>query len=162
MSQTFAVDPGVAGTGYAVIERYTRADGDSTFTLRDAGNIYAPKHITSFEGKARHIVDKLEDIVMHFDNIEDILLEFPTYMPGRQVASSTDATIKMAYIVGMMDHMLHRNYGPVTVVIPTKWKGTMSKALVDRRVRKRILVPPTVKSHAIDAIGIGLWHLGQW
>ena len=158
----FAIDPGIAGTGYAVLSP-AYAHEKPKITLVCAGNIYAPKGVSGWQAKAWHIVDDLEAVVTSYLKLDTVrfVCEFPTFMAGMQVASSTDSTIKMAFIVGMITQMIQANsrYG-IELIIPTRWKGPMSKELVERRCRKH--VDFTVRSHAIDAIGIGLHHLGEW
>lgn len=158
----FAIDPGIAGTGYAVLST-AYAHESTSVTLVRAGNIYASNDVIHWPLKAWAIVDELESIVkpyLHRDTCE-FVCEFPTYMAGMHVATAKDSTIKMAFICGMIARIIqpHSRYG-LDLIIPTRWKGTMSKELVERRCRRHVEFD--VRSHAIDAIGIGLHHLGEW
>lgn len=170
----FAIDPGVAGTGWAILKRQrhrrlgnkTRQQSVHAYTyqLLAAGNIYAKTKKGTFDQKSAEIVTALSSVISdnNAGRIDDFVCEFPTYMEGMAVSSKSDSTVKMAYIVGRIVEMIDNCYGVeyVRLYIPQQWKGTMKKELVERRCRKH--VDFFIRAHAIDAIGIGLKHLGAW
>ena len=149
MGALIAIDPGIAGTGHAVF-----INGN----LRSYGNTYAKVGLPWYD-KADIITRQLEDLLSEYPCHGTIVVcEFPTYMAGKSVASKSDSLVKMAYLAGQLARAAHPM--EFDLVVPTKWKGTMSKALVERRIRKIIpKLPKGAKDHALDAIGIGLWKL---
>ncbi len=160
VAKVFAIDPGIAGTGYAVLEMRGLGRLAGPVLLR-AKNIYAPKGM-GWQDAADYIVNCLEAIALpYLDQECQFVCEFPTYMAGMHVATAKDSTIKMAFIVGMITRVIQGDSRcGIELVTPTVWKGTMSKGMVERRCRKH--VDFSVKAHAIDAIGIGLNYLGRW
>lgn len=62
--------------------------------------------------------------------------------------------------------MIARTDRSVELVKPSEWKGQLSKAIVERRLREKIGNKACdrlgIESHAWDAVGIGLWALGRF
>lgn len=159
MRRVFAIDPGVSGTGWAIIEWVPQSADD--YILVDAGNIYASPSMT-WDRKAAAITGRLAKVIEKYSPGEYVC-EFPTFMERMVVASKTDSTVKMAFITGMFAEMIRDwDRSHLNLVLPNTWKGTMSKDLVKRRIHKKIHPAHTFKAHALDAIGIGLHYIGEW
>lgn len=92
------------------------------------------------------------------------MCELPTYFERKHVAASSDAVIKLAIQAGAFAgvtalHGARFDYAPVQ-----RWKGQLSKELVQRRIRKKLGVLHCVGFHrdVWDAVGIGLWRQGKF
>lgn len=130
---------------------------------KDGGLIYQKRTI--------QVVDRL------FDTLNEecsplrpvkVYCEWPVIFKGTgsMVAESSGSLIKLAYWVGYFAGVLSEKWSSVEFipVEPNKWKGQLSKEMVEQRLRKiigeKLWAQLNPKSHAIDAIGIGCWAKG--
>lgn len=95
-----------------------------------------------------------------------IVIEGVSNFKGKKsVATDSGATIKLAYQVGAlliaMEYILVGIEREFVVVEPIIWKGTLSKDVCGRRIKKTF--PQALKvrnNHSIDAIGLMLFAMG--
>ncbi len=148
------IDPGTSGCGWA---RW-----DSLWNLLDYG-IFIPatwkgkdiNDLQLWQYKAEQVSEEM--VRQCGTKVTEIYIEYPSVFGGG-VAAQSGAVVKLACLVGMI---LGKSPANLQWLIPVQeWKGQMSKAMVEKRV-KRILPNCKATSHAIDAIGIGLYKQGK-
>lgn len=141
------IDPGISGTGWALW---------SGWVLIKTG-IITPPDALSWESKMTFVMGALKNIIEHYDFIE-VHVELPKQFGGvRGMATSGKGSLtKLTLLVGAI--MFNFQAKPVPV---NDWKGQLPKEVVEKRV-KDILPKCKAKSHAIDAVGIGLYIQGRF
>lgn len=149
-----AVDPGLNGTGWVVFKGTDKKfihNGVITFGGKD------------WQQKAINIAHRLCNICLDND-IRNIFIEYPAYFDsaaGSMVAKKGDL-LKLTFLVGVITGFLEPKQ---TILVPVnKWKGQLPKFVVANRV-KDIVGPKLfnkLKSHDIDACGIGLFIQGHF
>ena len=85
--------------------------------------------------------------------------QFRDSAAGRAAAAS-DSLVKLSVMVGRIIQVCEEHMLPFEAVPVQKWMGQLN----EKQLRKRVLehcYTATPKSHAIDAVGIGLWKLGK-
>jgi Holliday junction resolvasome RuvABC endonuclease subunit len=151
-----AVDPGVNGTGFAV------------FKEQDNGLVSAGI-LTSSSGwwlnRCFEICHKF-DLVLTDIGIGHhvVIVEEPSVMLGSSDAYASAMrgdVVKLSMLVGMLllRVEVYISACRIELVPVSRWKGNLPKKEVAYRV-ERIIGKHPYKSHAIDAIGIGLWYKG--
>ena len=168
-----AVDVGVNGMGWAKWldcrdRTLRRPDLVGTFSIaRDLGKKYLDLPFA-----------ERSDLVMHnyvtsaFGNTGGFpavqVLEWPEFRAGSEVghaAAARDSLSMLAFMCGQ-----HCRLGTSAdcdnVLVPvSKWKGTLPKEVVEKRLRRAIGDRAAdgfeIESHAWDAVGIGLYWFGH-
>lgn len=154
MRRILAIDPGV-DTGYALFEPGNK-------TPVDAGIWY---------GKGEHwlekfasICDQLDDYLNSYKEVK-VVIEEPAVMFGSAKATastSEGSTVKLSMVVGGLIHVARYYVDANIELIPVvTWKGNLSKRTVRERA-EAITGALLCKSHAIDAVGLGLFYLGYF
>lgn len=152
------VDPGIVGTGVAFwgINNVLRR----TEIIKPKG-----KGIKRFDYLFRAMGDFIEYAI--FDEFMEegpIYCEEPTFMEsykGKVAARKGDLLTLNLSAAMIMAAAFHYNVQFELVPI-SKWKGTLPKEVVFERIRKIMGDKVTnVKSHALDAVGIGLYVQGR-
>jgi hypothetical protein len=98
--------------------------------------------------------------------IECVYCEWPSHMEGERggVTARGGSLVKLAYIVGVMAEASRQRRVPFVPVPVIQWKGQLSKENIQHHIRRilgeRSCLP--FKSHAWDAVGIGLWARGMF
>jgi len=153
-----ALDQGLSGTGWALFE-----DG----VLQDCGNLYPPKDIEDWLIRSEEFSAKIVDFFGQIKTGSTFLMEQPAYhgSDAGQTVARSGSLVRLCYFSGML-HGYLRGEGYRIISVPVmKWKGQLPKAVVEKRIY-RVLekqgIPLKPKSHAIDAIGIGMWHEGDF
>jgi len=154
MINLVAIDPGISGTGIAFFQGRE---------LIEAYNMYS-KAVT-WEERALDITDQIDNAID--DSCHPILIEFPEPMKGsaKTIASRDKGdTLKLACFVGMVMGRLGMD---IDLVKPSRWKGQLSKQVVQQRVGEWLegtnyIGIDEIVSHSWDAIGIGLWYMGKF
>jgi hypothetical protein len=81
------------------------------------------------------------------------------------IAASKGDTLKLAFLVGCYSIALRKRDIDVHLVIPQRWKGQLPKDVVISRVRRELgdelCQQMNIRSHAWDAVGLGLWAIPQ-
>ncbi len=98
----------------------------------------------------------------------EFYIEEPAYMPGAAhgAVAAGGALVKLSILSGRIFESLQCARTPLaegTWVPVRKWKGTLPKSICVDRIRRKMPMhfEPTT-SHAWDAIGIGLYVLGEF
>lgn len=180
MNYLFSVDPGLMGTGWAFWEETVGeplAVGviNSCSTLNNASWIDRGLDITIqlnsaiFNCITKHrFGDTKTD--PRFDTEKrtiTVLSEYPQFQgSAKGYAATTKGDIyKLATLVGMFGARTIETPFRFEIVEVSVWKGQLPKDIVEKRIR-RILGEDActrlgIKTHAWDAVGIGLWKRGQ-
>ena len=145
MTRTLSIDPG-ASTGWALFD-----GSDLTF----AGVL---------DPECAHPLALVPDV----RSVSAIVTEYPEFRPGDTKSNPNDL-ITLAMRAGVIEGML-RAHAPSAWwrrVRPSQWKGSVPKPIHNKRVlgaltaREMALLPNALKHDTIDAVGIGLWHVGR-
>ena len=172
----FGIDPAFGGTGIALFQNKVLTN---VLLLKQIGKkrFETRAHLLSLE-----VAEWIRKQVTSSDNpsIEDvgaplIMCEIPAYQgtPSRSMGWKKGDLQKLTYLVGAMGYACSSvilGHNPTVIpyyatVTPAGWKGQLSKELVIERIKKRI--PNVVKEFdpykdIWDAIGIGLWAIGDF
>lgn len=146
-----SIDPGVI-FGYAIFnDREVRPE---------IFGIYTPKRTADWLERCRESSVYIGKLIQ--DHRPDLCLcEWPAYREsdtGRAAAAS-DSLVKLSVMVGMIVEQCRRwavDFKPIPVPV---WMGNMAEHMIQRRVQ-RIMgysLEQMPKSHALDAVGIGLF-----
>jgi hypothetical protein len=169
-----AIDPGLSGTGVALV-RGSGHGGIEVLGWRVLYNTGSDKTLP-WEVRARMLANDL--YVFCFDMIDSgkirqydpsrIVSEFPMKMESiAGIAAQKHATMRLSYLVGTFAMMLwEREKWDLETVTPQEWKGQLPKSIVESRIARalgqRQINELHLKSHAWDAVGIGMWALGKF
>lgn len=95
------------------------------------------------------------------------VIEWPEFRSGDEVgiaAASRDSLSQLAFMVGMHKRIADCFNVPTILAPVSEWKGQMPKRVVEQRIARAIglkaLDGRRIESHAVDAVGIGLWLIG--
>jgi len=125
------------------------------------GLLRAPRKLDLTE-RARWLANELTDRIGNdILFIPDIVCEYPSWHGG-PLGWQTGDLQKLVFLVGVMAGFFSDNH--FTPVTPKEWKGQLPKSVVVRRLIKRFGtgVTATWERDMWDAVGIGLWKLGQF
>jgi hypothetical protein len=161
-----SIDPGLSGTGWAYWRKDQEHDSDAPY---EAGVLMVPnnKRLEDFVTRSKHLADKLYNIADRLYDIRDsgsdiVICEFPNYQDSgsRSMGWRSGDLQRLTFLTGVIAQRFDDcEFVPVE---PFKWKGQLPKHVVEDRIRKRLGGKTCrtlgVKSHAWDAIGIGLWY----
>ncbi len=121
--------------------------------------------------KHKDLDKDLEDLFEQISRVfssrrpDRIIVEYPNMWANSATSAAASASgdlLKLAAMVGGIIACGHTSEArSVTTVLPVKWKGQLDKDAVKVRV-KRALGIEEKSSHINDAIGIGLWALGNF
>jgi hypothetical protein len=100
----------------------------------------------------------------------DLVIEIPQVYPHRAQKGDPNDLITVAFGAGLIAGRFPK--ARLRLVKPHQWKGTVPKEIHNRRVLaaltegERVVaesakVQASVRHNMIDAIGLGLWHLGR-
>mgnify|MGYP001572486593 CR=1 FL=1 len=148
------IDPGTNGTGFAI--------WNNEGILKEYGVINPPSKYTEWRERAEYVVSQLEiEIKFYSPSISSYYVEEPSFFQstGGRVTASSGSLVKLSMLVGMIiDH-----FNAKTVKV-NEWKGQLPKRVVENRVKKILGKEKSknIKSHAFDAIGIGLYLQGRF
>jgi len=160
MKTILAIDPGLQGTGLAFFS-ITGLKATSVITVR---------------GRSEDWVTRCEQIVDHVDAWMKVqvaparrvvceMMEHHGSAKSSMIWRSGDLQ-RTLVLVGMLAHWARTQDSIVELVPPSEWKGQLPKRIVEQRINKRLGLPLVrqlgIKTHAYDAVGIGLWALGRF
>jgi Holliday junction resolvasome RuvABC endonuclease subunit len=148
------VDPGLNGTGWAVWDY-----NDMRFI--DAGIIKPWKNL-SWQDEGQYILRHLLDLREQYD-IPSLYIEYPAFFgsAGGQVTAASGALVKLSWLVGLICGGFHSST-KVFLTPVNEWKGQLPKSVVSQRIIAIDSQFKKYKSHAHDAIGIGLYVRGDF
>lgn len=167
MQEVVSIDPGFSGTGWAFVSKST--DG----TLRcDTAGVFTPLGPeATIEFRIADVTSKTLEVLRRYGSRTGrrfsvtVAVELPKYMPsptGQAAAGGGNLTTLFMCVAGVISAV--HIHGAVLKLVPVNdWKGTMTKAAVTARIRKRLgCAATTFKSHEWDAVGVGLYELGAF
>ena len=157
-----SIDPGLGGTGWAL---WTGSKTpDAVGIVRDT----ARDEILSV--RCWEMKEKLFKALSSADRgwwrtSSFVYIEMPQHMGGRKgIAAQAGSVYVLTFLVGYLAARLH----PATVITvnPMEWKGQLPKDVVQRRIERTLGLKKckdlNIKTHAWDAVGIGLFALGRF
>ena len=155
------LDPGLRGTGIAIW---------------DSGKLFATKVVEPTAGdwwtRSRFVADAIYNHVCFYMSDRPagpnrdryrIIMETTQFM-GSGMAWKTGDMQKLTFLNGVIYERLRqaKSFYPV---MPNEWKGQLPKDVVieraERELGKKFCARLGVKTHAWDAVGIGLWAMGR-
>lgn len=124
-------------------------------------HVYGTIHYTDSE-KRFHFFKKL--LIKH--NIKQAYIENSALMKKSSkgiVTAESGALVVLSQTIGRLVQIA-KDHGIKTELISVaKWKGTLPKDVCERRIRRKLTrLELNSSSHAIDAIGIGLYLQGEF
>jgi hypothetical protein len=162
MKSILAIDPGLQGTGLALWDRKERLVATAVVTVR---------------GRSEDWVTRCETIVkmtsmwtrgqgIELDRVVCEMMEHHGSAKSSMIWRSGDLQ-RTLVLVGMLARWGAANKKALVELIPpSEWKGQLPKRIVEQRINKRLTLPVVkqlgIKTHAYDAVGIGLWALGRF
>ena len=154
-----AVDPGLRGCGVALFD-------DSALQWAS----YVENIMRDGRGPPRHgaMARRVHNVVSsQFGFVKNLVVEFPRIYPKgpKDRRSDPNDLLDVAGVAGALAAI----YEEVCWVFPQEWKGQVPKEVMNARVMKRLtpeeagrIVSVGSKDHnTLDAVGIGLHHLGR-
>ena len=157
MPKFLTIDPGISGTGWALWNREMRLVNAGILTGKGKWN-----------QKAEQICEKLAHLIRENRENHTITgyIEIPSFFQsagGEMVARRGDL-VKLTWVAGMLHRTIVGQGGFVRMVPVSMWKGQLPKHVIENRVMKRLgiqCVKLGIRSHAFDAVGIGLYLRGD-
>lgn len=153
MKKSFmSIDPGLNGTGWAIFNG-KKLEDQGVLTFRD--NL-------PWEERAQMYGASIRSLHISY-GVNQIFCEYPAFFDsagGTMVAKKGDL-LKLTYVVGLFGGMVCPT--PFHLIPVHVWKGQLPKEVVNKRI-KAILGEKkcvNIKTHAWDAVGIGLHILGE-
>jgi hypothetical protein len=165
MRSLLALDPGLNGTGYAMWKSRSRAEHHARRWAPDQVgviNVRGPE--VDWWERALMIAELVA--LMRYSERTRVVCEFTEYHQAahRVMSWKTGDLQKLTFLSGVIFAMTRPNsFFPI---VTSGWKGQLSKRLVEERIRKKLGRETCerlgIKTHAWDAVGIGLWALGRF
>lgn len=91
-----------------------------------------------------------------------VYCEQPQYLPSKFHTTATGGLVKMAHLCGLLSGVCPK-FGYVEI---SRWKGNLSKDMVESRIKKYYEGKPLLwkqwKKDMWDAVGIGLYVQGEF
>lgn len=157
----YSIDPGLDGTGWAEWTQKKYPDRVGVISKpRPDLDLAERCHIISSE--LRHVIRERGGCTRQVR----VVLEMPINMSGSAagVAAQAGSIYKLTFLVGYIAGSLYPCV--VETVSPMEWKGQLPKDVVARRIQNTlgedVCVELGIKTHAWDAVGIGLWANKVW
>lgn len=167
MSRTcVSVDPGLGGTGWAIWQDRV---------LKKVGVVYAIRDEDTWDTHAVEIAVRLENRIHEEINNPlrvregvSLYVEFPQVMDSVAGIAATrgGGILKLAFLVGCIVSRPIWDANDTHLVTPMQWKGQLPKEVVINRIKAEMgeltCTRLGIKTHAWDAVGLGLYSLGVW
>jgi hypothetical protein len=162
-----ALDPGLQGTGYAMWKSRSREDHHKRRWAPDqVGVLNLRGDFAKEEWWNRCLTLAGIIATLRYSDQTRIVCEFTEYHAAahRVMAWKTGDLQRLTFLSGVIFAMTRPN--SFLPVVTSGWKGQLSKQLVEERIRQRFGDETCrrlgIKTHAWDAVGIGLWALGRF
>jgi len=157
MKNTMAIDPGLQGTGYAIWVAGKRA---KPIMPVDVGVLYGPRG-EEWMPRADRIAVQISDLVQQYEVKRIICEEMESYNTAKSSMAWKGDLQRTVFLIGMIHGMTRLRVKRFILVPPREWKGQLPKSVTIHRVREalgaRACIDLDIKTHAWDAVGIGLW-----
>ena len=160
MSCLLAVDPGIRGSGIAVFNHGTLVHASYVRSTRAHGD--GPAEVLAM---AQAIMTRCTN---HFLAVTEIVVEWPQVYRAGKLKGDPNDLLPLAAVAGALAAI--KSGAISSRYRPNEWKGQLPKDVANARVLARLTAfeHPTIEStpkphlhNVIDAIGIGLHHLGR-
>ena len=163
IGRVYAIDPGINGTGWAFWEGDRRRP-------QAVGVIPAVRHAADdpLANVCRQVARSVKTVIALSGGLDKgvhVYIEMPMMMTNAAgIAAQKGAVYKLTFLVGYISCIVH----PCAVfeVQPRQWKGQLPKSIVEDRIRttlgSRVCKQLNIRTHAWDAVGLGLWANGVW
>lgn len=159
MGRVYSVDPGLGGTGWAEWTQRRNPERVGILTNRRPGELADRCHTFGYE---------LKKIIKRgggLDRAVHVWIEMPQQMTSIAGHAAQKGSIySLTFLVGYLACSVWPCQ--VQLVQPVQWKGQLPKQIVAERAARIIGAERCreldIKSHAWDAVGIGLWANGVW
>lgn len=157
-----AVDPGLQGTGVAIF----RPEKFGTMpTMVDI--LKAPKDGDWWT--RCHALSKAIANLVPNPYGTTVVCEMTQYMQAahRQMSWKTGDMQRLTFLIGCLFATLQADgYTEFLPVETSGWKGQLPKKIVEDRIKRKLGAKACrnlgLKSHEYDAVGIGLWAMGEF
>jgi hypothetical protein len=161
----FAIDPGLSGTGWA---EFRTPDMPSR-----VGVIYPNSQSSDlWEEKAEQMGNRLREAMflipghgrsVRRESKTHVYIEMPQQMvSARGLAAQAGSVYKLAFLVGYLARAVYPCR--VHAITVNQWKGQLPKEVVISRVMRDVGAERcrqlNIRTHAWDAVGLGLWAGG--
>ena len=158
-----AIDPGVGGTGIAVF-----IEGVFSHSML----VKPDRKDPSFENRAQCVAGGVLELLRELGPVSHLVVENPELQEGSRkglAAKNSGGLLKLTLLTGMIIGAVASEFRTMTLVTPSAWKGQLPKDVSFSRVARAIGDPAKVEVlkkdrglHMADAVGIGLWALGEF
>lgn len=157
MKVNISVDPGVVGTGYAVWQSPEENNWGKSCKPISTGCIKPSiKNKESFLNRSTFTTEQFQHLFLLYE-VNQVAVEYGKFFEsslGFAAASGGDLA-KLLFVTGRIVECCYRNDSFAFSVLVNDWKGTMTKKIVDHRIKREIGCE--YDNHESDAVGIGLW-----
>lgn len=111
-------------------------------------------------------MDKIEDLMDRFNALlvqyepVTVYCEFPQFFSsaGGQMCAARGDLAKLTFLVGRIAESCYHHQVKFVPVEVNTWKGQLPKEVVEKRVCNKLGIRHgKITSHAMDAVGIGMW-----
>lgn len=152
-----AIDPGLQGTGFAIWERDHPRVPQQVGIVRGGSGKDWMRRVDS-------IASDIADLAENY-GIRHIVCEMMEMHQSARAKMAWAGDLQRTLILIGTIHGRTWPFCPrFTLTPPSEWKGQLPKAVTIRRVRKCVgkenCMRLDIKTHAWDAVGIGLWYQG--
>jgi hypothetical protein len=157
MSALMTIDPGLQGTGIA-IWKDRRLVYTTVLTSRGAES-------SDWIDRVNRIAVQVQELAIEYHVREMVSEWMEMHQSARaQMMWKSGDFQRTLFLIGTIYGLCEHFVVEFTTIPPSKWKGQLPKSVTINRVKK-ILGPSIgarlgIETHAWDAVGIGLWHLG--
>lgn len=153
-----AIDPGLVGTGWAVWQ-------GKDHTPIACGVINGPRDV-EWQERVDVIVSAILDIIYQYDVLVIVCEQMEMYETAASSMSwKTGDLQRTVFLIGSISGATRRKIQRMVLTPPREWKGQLPKSVTIYRVKKTLGADVcrrlNIKTHAWDAVGIGLWFLGR-
>jgi hypothetical protein len=152
-----AIDPGLQGTGFAIWERDHPRVPQLTGVVRGDGG-------KNWMRRVDRIAQEVADLADNY-GVRLIVCEMMEMQQSARAKMAWSGDLQRTLVLIGTIHGLTKSFCPTfTLTPPSEWKGQLPKSVTIRRVQKCVgrdnCERLGIKTHAWDAVGIGLWYQG--
>jgi hypothetical protein len=170
-TNVIAVDTGLNALGWAVWIDVVQGGRPVTPVETGVIELKVRDRTAAWETRASMIMDEFVcgpwTKVARLSGVVQVL-EMPEFRAGSAVghAAAAGESLGMLYFMcGMHQQMASAWNAKTEFARVSEWKGTLPKEIVAKRIASAIGAEDeqgnVIRSHAWDAVGIGLWYLGH-
>jgi hypothetical protein len=167
VSLLVSCDPGIRVAGLAVFRDGALAHAE---LLRNpAKKARGPEAWWAMAGVARSRVEALMLARTELSSeVHEFVVEVPQIYRFGKVRVDPDDLIQLAGVGGAVGSVLRPR--AATGYYPRQWKGSVDKQVMVERILSRLSLaekkalapcPPSLAHNQVDAVGLGLYHLGR-